>query len=163
MKSNNLRIVRAIFDVDGVFTDGKFTYSSEGKIYKQFGAHDGDGIKLLKKAGLNILAISADKRGFQITKARMDDMKIPLTLVAEQERLDWILDSGNPDQTFFMGDGFYDAACMKRVAFSAAPQNAVEIAKKQASYVTKSPGGSGAVFEACIFLLADVLNLEVET
>ena len=37
-----------IFDVDGVMTSGQFLYSSNGKVYKIFGAHDSDGLKLLK-------------------------------------------------------------------------------------------------------------------
>lgn len=37
-----------IFDIDGVMTTGQFLYSENGKAYKIFGAHDNDGIKLLK-------------------------------------------------------------------------------------------------------------------
>ena len=37
MDLKNLKIEELITDVDGVLTDGKYTYSEEGKIYKQFG------------------------------------------------------------------------------------------------------------------------------
>ena len=38
-----------ISDVDGCLTDGKFVYTSEGKVSKTFGPHDNDGVKKLKK------------------------------------------------------------------------------------------------------------------
>jgi 3-deoxy-D-manno-octulosonate 8-phosphate phosphatase KdsC-like HAD superfamily phosphatase len=38
-----------VFDVDGVLTDGKFTYTEIGKYSKDFGSHDGDALKMLSK------------------------------------------------------------------------------------------------------------------
>ena len=65
-------VYHVIFDVDGVFTDGTFFYDSHGKCFKRFGPHDSDGIKLLRSANFSIEAITADKRGFPISKARND-------------------------------------------------------------------------------------------
>ena len=149
-----MEIKRAVFDVDGVFTNGKFIYSEKGKIYKEFGAHDGDGIKSLREHGISIFAISADKRGFNISKARMDDLGIELELVSEIDRLEWLLAKGDPAKTFFMGDGFYDAICMGAVGYSVAPANALVQAKQAANYVTKMQGGSGAVFEASMHIIS---------
>ena len=42
-------IKNIIFDIDGVLTDGSFLYDEKGKKYKRFGAHDADGLNLLKK------------------------------------------------------------------------------------------------------------------
>ena len=36
-----------VLDVDGVLTTGQFLYSVNGKIYKVFGPHDSDGLKML--------------------------------------------------------------------------------------------------------------------
>ncbi len=38
-----------LIDVDGVMTNGQFTYTKEGKIMKNFGPDDHDGLSLLKK------------------------------------------------------------------------------------------------------------------
>lgn len=76
-----------IIDVDGVFSTGQFLCTEEGKFAKIFGPHDHDGIKLLKNL-INVQAISADKRGFAITKKRIaDDMRLKLELVSEENRL----------------------------------------------------------------------------
>jgi len=42
-------IKNIIFDVDGILTDGSFLYDEKGKKFKKFGAHDADGLNLLKK------------------------------------------------------------------------------------------------------------------
>jgi len=56
-----------ILDVDGVFTDGKFHYSADGKVFKIFGDADNDALSMIKNK-LHIEMVSGDKRGFPITK-----------------------------------------------------------------------------------------------
>ena len=56
-----------ILDVDGVFTDGSFYYSEEGKLLKKFGDADNDALSFLKDK-LHIEMITGDKRGFPISK-----------------------------------------------------------------------------------------------
>ena len=54
-----------------------------GKKYKIFGPHDNDGLKMLRNR-LTIEFISADEKGFSITKKRIvDDMGFYLSLVTE--------------------------------------------------------------------------------
>lgn len=147
-----------IFDVDGVFTTGPFLYTIDGKFAKIFGPHDNDGVKMIREK-INIQAISADKRGFEITKKRIqDDMKIPLTLINEKERLDWFKKNFNLKETIYMGDGMHDAEIFKYVGYSIAPQNAFYLAKEKANFVTKSKSGEGAVAEACLHILKKLLK-----
>lgn len=145
-------IENVVFDIDGVFTNGTFIYTADGKVSKTFGAHDSDGIQFLKDNGVNILTISADKRGFKITERRMLDMGLPCRLVSGRDRLCWMKEHNLINKTAFMGDGVHDAMVMKKVAYSIAPANAIEYTRKHADYVTKSNGGDGAVFEACLHI-----------
>ena len=55
--------LQLIIDVDGVLTDGSFIYDNKGKIFKKFGPHDSDGIKIIKNF-IDVFLISADKRGY---------------------------------------------------------------------------------------------------
>lgn len=141
------KITTIVTDVDGVFTDGKFTYTKDGKISKVFGPHDSDGIKLLKKIGINVVAITADKRGFDITLSRMNDMGVYVVLVNEHDRADWFSKNFDATRTAFVGDGYYDAEVMRKTHVSFAPANAVEEAKRNTRYVLKTPGGSGVFLE----------------
>jgi len=146
-------INQLVTDVDGVLTDGKYFYSEKGKILKQFGPHDGDGFKIIKSLGIEIKAISADYRGFSITKKRFDDMGIEVHLVSEIDRLSWMKENCILDTTAFVGDGLYDAAVMKVCGLSFAPSNALDITKNVASYVTNASGGNGVMFEVGMELL----------
>lgn len=139
-----------VLDVDGVFTDGRFYYTTNGKSMKAFGPHDADGIKLIRDK-VAIQLISADRRGFHITNARAEDMGLPLTLVSEEERYSFVEKLGF-DQTIFMGDGFHDAPVLEKVILGIAPNNACDAAKESADFVTKHRGGDGAVLEACLYL-----------
>jgi len=143
-----INITQIVFDVDGVFTNGQFLYNDQGKQYKIFGAHDSDGVKILRSNGILVSAITADKRGFKITQKRMHDMAIDLRLVFEQDRLSYMQDLQQHSDVCFMGDGHFDAAVFPHVSYSIAPSNAVPLAKKYASYVTEARGGEGAVYEA---------------
>lgn len=156
-----------LIDVDGVLTDGQFHYNKDGKEYKIFGSDDHDGILLLKPY-MNIVAMSGDRKGFEITKKRVaEDMKLPLHLVSTIERIQWIKDNFNSKETVYMGDGIFDAMVFANVGYAIAPANAFPLIKKHADYVTKARGGEGAVAEACWHLLKkfykepDILKLKI--
>lgn len=140
-----------ILDVDGVMTTGQFLYTAQGKLAKVFGPHDADGLKMLENR-LHIQFITADKRGWDITYRRIcTDMGFALTLVTESQRLD-IIKQINPEETIFMGDGYYDAPLIKQCAVGIAPANARIEAREAADFVTPSKSGEGAVMDACLYI-----------
>ena len=142
-----------IVDVDGVLTTGHFVYSSEGKQYKIFGPDDADALNILKNY-MSILCISADHRGFPISKRRIvEDMGLQLELVDGFNRINCITERFDPQKVVYMGDGFLDHLVMRRVAYSLAPSSASEMARQSASHVTKCSGGNRAVAEACFHLM----------
>jgi 3-deoxy-D-manno-octulosonate 8-phosphate phosphatase (KDO 8-P phosphatase) len=147
---------KLVLDVDGVLTDGKLIYSSQGKVYKVFGPHDKDGLKLIKPYIEDIQFITADKVGLPITHARIvKDWGFPdsnLTLVTEESRMSWFIKNCNLEKTAFMGDGINDAPILKIVRAGIAPASARIEAKNAAKYVTPSNAGNGAVLDACLWL-----------
>ena len=138
-----------VIDVDGVMTTGQFLYDSKGKAYKIFGAHDSDGLKLIKDK-LNIIFVTADKRGFPISRKRIKDMEYKIELVKEQDRYSYIKKKFGFENTIFMGDGIFDAPLLRDCMFGIAPANARIEAKTWADYVTPSKSAEGAVCDACI-------------
>jgi 3-deoxy-D-manno-octulosonate 8-phosphate phosphatase (KDO 8-P phosphatase) len=141
-----------VLDVDGVLTTGQFLYSESGKVYKVFGPHDSDGLKMLREK-LGILFITADHRGFAISKKRIvDDMGYDLKLVSEDDRPAFFEKEIGYDQAIYMGDGIYDAPILKECICGIAPQNARPEAKEAADYVTPSASGCGAVLDACLYI-----------
>lgn len=147
-----------VLDVDGVMTTGQFLYDSKGKAYKIFGPDDSDGLKILKQY-IEIQFVSADKRGFEISKKRIqDDMGYPINLVSSDSRLQWINERYDSKKVIYMGDGFFDYKIMKYVGYSIAPANADINAKKYSNYITERSGGDRAVAEACVHIAKQFFN-----
>jgi 3-deoxy-D-manno-octulosonate 8-phosphate phosphatase (KDO 8-P phosphatase) len=137
-----------ITDVDGVLTDGKFLYSTEGKVYKEFGPHDADAIGFFKQIGVEVIAISADKRGFPITKKRLTDMGVPIYCVSENERLSWIKNYCKGRKYGFVGDGYFDIPALLEAEVAYCPFNAIKQAKQHAADVLlEKSGGNGVLLE----------------
>ena len=156
--------ILVISDVDGCLTDGKFIYTVDGKVAKTFGPHDADGVKLLKANNINVIFVSADKRGFPITSKRINDMKCELYNVSEGDRIDWLKqyskrNGGEYDIVVFFGDGIHDAAAASVVDVFIAPQNARIEAKNVAKYVTPSEGGNGAFLDLALFVVDNIEKL----
>ena len=134
-------------------TDGRFYYGAEGKLFKVFGPDDHDALLLLKPH-LQVQFVSADKRGFEISKRRIsDDMNFPLTLVSSCERLAWLSGQAPLQEVAYMGDGMVDRKVLKAVGYGIVPANGHEMAKSAARFVTVASGGDRAVCEACLHLL----------
>jgi len=142
-----------IFDVDGVLTTGRFFYTVEGKVMKEFGPDDNDALQLLCEF-VEVRFVSGDRNGFNITKRRVvDDMGFKLDFVRSRERKEWISDIYDLEKVLYMGDGIFDDAVMKHVGYSIAPCNASLSAKEAANYITDCSGGDRAVAEACMHIL----------
>jgi len=145
-------ISNIIFDVDGVLTDGTFFYSIDGKILKRFGSHDGQAIKICR-AYFNMQIISADKKGFEISKLRAEHLGLPITLVEEESRSDWIANNFIQEETALVVDSFTDIPSLINVARSFAPKNAHPELLKRVSNVLNVNGGGGAVAEVLNILI----------
>jgi 3-deoxy-D-manno-octulosonate 8-phosphate phosphatase (KDO 8-P phosphatase) len=138
-----------ILDVDGVLSTGQFIYSESGKMYKIFGPHDGDGLKLISPF-IDIFFITADKRGFGISERRVSDMGFQIDLVTEADRYIYLVNNYDFNQLLFMGDGIHDAKVLRDVLFGITPRNARNEAKESADFITDSNAGEGAVLDACL-------------
>ena len=149
-----------ILDVDGVMTDGKFTYSKWGKSSKVFGPDDNDALKLISKH-MQVLFITSDKRGFKISKRRIvTDMNFPLSYVPALERLNWLGSNFQLNRIVYMGDSFLDANILEKVLIGIAPANGSYLALERADYVTKSSGAERAVAEACLYI-SELFKLDI--
>lgn len=141
-----------VLDVDGVLTDGGFYYSSEGKVIKKFGADDNDALSLLRPY-MEIIFVTGDKRGFEISDKRIKDMHFKLELVSTIRRIDWIKERYDPNEVIYMGDGIFDHYVMKEVGYSISTSDGDLRAKDHADYVTERQGGKRAVAEACLHIM----------
>jgi len=145
-----------VLDVDGVLTDGRVVYDDQGRELKYFDVRDGHGLKLLQRAGYQIAWLSG--RGSEANRVRarelgvdhlLEQIKIKLPALTELIQARGL----TPDQVAFMGDDLIDLPPMRAAGLAMAPSDAVPEVLAMAHWVSRHPGGRGAVREACEFLL----------
>jgi 3-deoxy-D-manno-octulosonate 8-phosphate phosphatase (KDO 8-P phosphatase) len=146
----------AIFDVDGVMTDGTLYIGAQGEAFKAFNILDGHGMKMLQASGVATAIISG--RSSEAVARRATELSIAHVVqgssdkVASFEALIASLDL-TPEQCAFVGDDLPDLAVMRRCGLAVAVANAAEAVKSAAHYVTRASGGRGAVREVCELVL----------
>ncbi|MEP0939954.1 MAG: HAD-IIIA family hydrolase [Cyclobacteriaceae bacterium] len=140
-----------ILDVDGTMTDGGVFVTEEGKQFKKFHAHDGLGIRLAIKKGVEVGIISHSLITTMVTeRANMLGMKY--VYVGQRSKLEvlqgWLEElSINMDEIAFIGDDLNDLEIIQNVGFSACPSNAVKKVRETVDVVLERGGGNAAVRE----------------
>ena len=144
------------FDVDGVFTDGRFYLSNDGVESKAFSTQDGYGIRRLVDAGISVAVISGRKSA--AVEQRMNELGVHFIVqgcgdkIAAFDVITSELDITD-DDCAYVGDDLPDLPLLSKVAVAIAVANAVGELKQQCDYVTNARGGFGAVREVCDLLL----------
>jgi len=151
-----------ILDCDGVLTDGSFLYDKDGKAYKRFGADDADALKLISDK-VQIVFVSADHRGLPITQKRVEDMGFELKHVKSKERLKWIHDHYDLNNTIYMGDSFEDIPILQSVFLGICPKNSLQCVKDAADVCVDAEGGNRAVAAAVIHIIRYYLKEDLYT
>ena len=146
----------AIFDVDGVLTDGRIYLSERGEEFKAFNTLDGHGLKLLQRAGITPVVITGrDSKPLRVRLAALgithahygtEDKRPAAEQTLQALGLGW-------HQAAAIGDDWPDLAVMARSRFACAPINAHAEVKAAAHHVTQLAGGAGAARELCDLLL----------
>lgn len=146
----------AIFDVDGVLTDGGLHIGESGEIFKTFSVLDGQGLKLLAQGGIVPVVITG--RDSAAVRRRVADLGLQHAhygvkdkLAVAQQLLDGL--GVGWDELAVMGDDWPDLPLLARAGFACAPANGHAEAKARAHYVTAARGGEGAAREFCDLLL----------
>lgn len=156
MEEKLKKIKLLILDVDGVLTDGRIIFDSNGVESKFFNVKDGHGIKMLQRAGVEVGIISgresvvvanrAVELGISQVYQKSLDKMIPFRAMLEATGL-------TEEQVAFMGDDVIDIPILRRAGFAAAPADAVAEVFPFTDFVAHNRGGWGAVREVCDLIL----------
>nr|WP_299240328.1 HAD-IIIA family hydrolase [uncultured Halomonas sp.] len=144
-------------DVDGVMTDGQLHFQSDDQEIKSFGTQDGLGIKLLRRAGVEVAIITgresrmvsrrAEALGIEHVMQGRDDKFDALQSLLARLNMEW-------HQAAYCGDDLPDLSAIKHAGLGISVPNAPLYIREQADWITERPGGQGAVREICDNLLA---------
>jgi 3-deoxy-D-manno-octulosonate 8-phosphate phosphatase (KDO 8-P phosphatase) len=143
-------------DVDGVLTDGGVIFNNEGIEIKRFHIRDGLGVKLWQRAGhhfgivtgraSHIVQLRAAELGVDLVRQGVDDKLPAVKQIIAERRV-------TPEQVCFIGDDLPDLPVLRYVGLAIAVGDGSGDLQQAAHYVTKSPGGHGAVREVIELIL----------
>ena len=153
-RARNIRV--AIFDVDGVLTDGTLYYTDSGKEMKAFSVHDGHGMRMLRESGVALAIISS--RSSHSVEARARNLGIELLFQGAADKLAAFSEllgrcGTGAEACAYVGDDLVDLPVMKRCGLAVAVPDAPALVRRQAQYVTRARGGRGAAREFCEIIL----------
>jgi 3-deoxy-D-manno-octulosonate 8-phosphate phosphatase (KDO 8-P phosphatase) len=153
----------AIFDVDGVLTDGRLYFLADGSEFKTFNTLDGQGIKMLIASGVRTAIISG--RSTPIVARRAQNLGIQHLYQGREDKLvvldELLAELGlNYTDVAYLGDDLPDLPVMRRAGLGMAVANANEFVRQHAHGVTQARGGEGAAREFCELILAAQGNLD---
>ena len=150
------KIKLALFDVDGVLTDGSLNYGESGEQTKVFNALDGHGLKMLQTAGIAVGIISA--RNSRALQLRMRDLDISHCYLGVKDKRAVFAELINDlkvsrEQCAFTGDDVVDLPVMMECGLKFSVQNGHFIVRDIADWIAPLSGGHGAVRAICDLLL----------
>jgi YrbI family 3-deoxy-D-manno-octulosonate 8-phosphate phosphatase len=144
--------------------------------------HDGQGINLLRAAGIKVAFITSESNGFlekfadklnnsvSVKSGKFDPITVFSGTLGENRELSigkWLEDMGfSFNDCAYMGDDIGDYLIMKKVFFPVAPKSANKIVKDLSIINIENDGGSGAIREFVDFVLlakdVDIINFPLK-
>jgi len=150
------RVTCVALDVDGVLTDGRIYVADDGKRIRAFDVKDGSGIIYLQRAGLRVALLSGESH--EAVRHRAERLGIRTVLLGyknKTEGLEKLLSAEKvtADNVCYVGDDLPDVPVMRAVGLAVAVADAHPLVRECSHWVTRCPGGRGAVREVAERLL----------
>ena len=153
----NIKVL--LTDVDGVLTDGGMYYTSTGDSMKKFHTRDGMGVNLLKKSKIPTIIVTKEKTKMVRNWAKKMNISHVYDGVQQKEKLlkeickKYAVTSS---QIAYIGDDVNDLELLKKVGFSATPNDGIVDAKKIVDHVCEKKGGDGVLREVADMILHNI-------
>jgi 3-deoxy-D-manno-octulosonate 8-phosphate phosphatase (KDO 8-P phosphatase) len=145
-----------VVDVDGVLTDGSIIYGDNGVEVKAFQVRDGSGLKLWQLAGKRAAVITG--RTSPVVEIRAAELGMSPVVQGATDKLPafcaLLAGAGlTPEQTAYLGDDVPDLPVLLNCGLACAVADACAEVRTAAHYVTRTPGGRGAIREVIELIL----------
>jgi 3-deoxy-D-manno-octulosonate 8-phosphate phosphatase (KDO 8-P phosphatase) len=145
-----------VLDVDGVLTDGRIIYSEHGDELKQFHVRDGSAIRLWQEAGWRVALLTG--RSSNVVSRRAQELGIRMVHQGCADKFaayrTVLAECGvSADKVCAVGDDVPDLPLLRNCGLAIAVADACSEAIAAAHYVTRAPGGRGAVRETVELIL----------
>ncbi len=146
----------AVFDVDGVLTDGRILLGPAGEEYKQFHVRDGHGLVMLRQSGVQLAIITG--RQSSVVTHRMQELGVRYVYQGRSDKLAALhelcaISGVTPAQICYVGDDLPDIPVLRAVGLPVAVADAHPSVAAVARYRTCAAGGTGAAREVAELLM----------
>ncbi len=150
------RVELLVLDVDGVLTDGRIVYDDRGGESKSFHVRDGAGVRVWQMLGKRSAILTG--RQSAVVERRAAEMGVHRVVQGAAEKLPAFaellaLERLTPGQACYVGDDLPDVPVLRNCGLAVAVPDACPEARRAAHYVTRTPGGHGAVRETVELIL----------
>lgn len=158
-KLKNIKV--ALFDVDGVLTNGHISWDGEDIGFnRSTHAQDGYGLKVLMAAGIKVGVISGGN-SIGVIKRFKENLNLNYVFLGNEDKREAfnnVLDDGfKKEEILYMGDEFFDIPLLKAAGFSATVPHSSHEVQEVVDYVTYRKGG-----EACAREVIDLVRYAQE-
>jgi 3-deoxy-D-manno-octulosonate 8-phosphate phosphatase (KDO 8-P phosphatase) len=145
------RVLLAVFDFDGVFTDNRVWVNERGEEMLAFSRSDGLGLRRLEEVGVEALIVSLERN--PIVAARAEKLRVEC-ITGVEDKLSVVREHGEREgvsleQTAYVGNDINDAQCLGAVGLPVVPADAWPEVRSLARWILERPGGAGCVREFC--------------
>jgi 3-deoxy-D-manno-octulosonate 8-phosphate phosphatase (KDO 8-P phosphatase) len=145
-----------VLDVDGVLTEGGIVYGTGGLEVKHFHVRDGLGLKRWKQAGKRSAVITG--RSSPLVDVRAAELGVAFVFQGASDKLpayNRLLAETDlpPSAVCYVGDDAPDLPPLRRCGLAAVVGDGCREARAVAHYITRAPGGRGAVREVVELIL----------
>lgn len=143
------RIKAVVLDFDGVQTDDYVWIDQDGRETVRVSRSDGHGISLFKKAGIEVLILSAETNGVVEARARKLGVEVIFGQTSKAEALlEWVKNKEiQLEDVAYLGNETNDLDAMKLVGLPVAVADAAPSVINLSAIVLSSKGGEKAVRE----------------
>lgn len=146
-----------VLDVDGVLTDGGIHMAAQGELYKVFHIHDGLGINMLRRAGVEVALLTA--RRSEIVQRRAEELKLQHVLQGRDPKWPALVEllqqlQLEPAHVAYMGDDLLDLPVLRQVGLATTVADGHPWVAQHCHWQARRRGGRGAVREVCELILA---------
>lgn len=158
------KITTLIFDIDGVFTDGKVMVLENGEVVRNMYGKDGYAIHLAIAKGYRLAVISGGnniamraalmRNGIKDVFINQHDKMACYKAYVEMNNL-------KSEEILYMGDDLPDHAVMSVVGLAVCPADSVPEIKNICKYISGKNGGEGCVRDVIEQVLKSQSNWEI--
>lgn len=150
-------IAALVMDVDGVLTDGTVIISDDGTESRSYDVRDGIGIRMLHEAGLlSAFCTGGGSQGVRKRAQMLGITALRLNAANKAEAFSSLCSELGlaASKVAYIGDDVVDIPPLRAAGAAFTVPDAPRPVRQYADYVTRAPGGAGAVREVCEMLVA---------